>query len=163
MTRHPLGPATFLALVGYGLFVALMIFLWSMENQVTSAGMPYPEKSHAYAATVQDEEPEHREPPPPPPPPAPRSRAARSSPNLLACIAEGPYNAVSKSGKYRGKYQMDRDFWLTYGGDPAYAGTPDDRMTWRWEQASPEDQDRVALNGYAARGLDPWPPAQGKC
>ena len=62
-----------------------------------------------------------------------------------------PYLAVNPSGKYRGAYQMDRNFWRAYGGDPAYLSPP------RWEQAPPAMQDRVAFAGYRARGSAPWP------
>lgn len=88
---------------------------------------------------------------------------------VLACIrriesgGSGGYRAVSRSGRYRGAYQFDRHFWLTYGGDPAYAGLPGDRATWRWELAPPAVQDAVALRGYAARGLSPWPSPRRAC
>lgn len=77
----------------------------------------------------------------------------------LACIRsyEGGYRSVSPSGKYRGAYQMDRDFWLTYGGDPDYV-KPD-----RWEEAPRWMQDQVAARGYRARGLQPWPVPNRKC
>ena len=62
-----------------------------------------------------------------------------------------PYLAVNHSGKYRGAYQMDRSFWLSYGGDPDYSSPP------RWEHAPPAMQDRVAFAGYRERGSNPWP------
>lgn len=76
-------------------------------------------------------------------------------PRVAACIRSyesdtaGGYRAVSPSGKYRGAYQMDNDFWLAYGGDPALTGIH--------ERASVEEQDAVAYRGWLARGLAPWP------
>lgn len=70
---------------------------------------------------------------------------------LRFCEGGGNYRVVSASGKYRGTYQMDRNFWRSYGGDPAYLNPP------RWEQAPPEMQDRVAYTGYRERGSNPWP------
>lgn len=50
-------------------------------------------------------------------------------------------------GKYSGKWQMDSDFWRTYGG-LKYASTAAD--------ASETEQDAVAYKGYQARGWQPW-------
>ena len=97
-------------------------------------------------------------PPPPAPPPAPIVEDAEAR-QVLECVgrfeSNGNYLAVSKSGRNRGKYQMTEHFFVQYGGDPQYAG--------RQEQAPPEMQDQVALNGYKARGLDPWPGAKKVC
>lgn len=85
---------------------------------------------------------------------------------ILRCIrrAEGSsWTSVSPGGTYRGAYQMDRSFFLTYGGNPELAGKASDRSTWAWETASPAEQSDVAWRGYQARKLGPWPPAQGKC
>lgn len=41
---------------------------------------------------------------------------------------------------------MDRDFWLTYGGDPSLTA----------DQAPPWMQDQVAYRGFLARGWEPW-------
>lgn len=91
----------------------------------------------------------------PEPKPQQPSRLSR----VLACIrryeSSGNYRAVNPTGKYRNAYQMDTDFWLTYGGDPAYAG--------RHEQAPPWMQDQVATRGYRARGLQPWPTPSRRC
>ncbi len=56
----------------------------------------------------------------------------------------GRYNAVSKSGKYRGAYQFDQRTWNSVGGsgDPA--------------AASPAEQDARAAALYAKRGSQPW-------
>lgn len=50
-------------------------------------------------------------------------------------------------GKYSGKWQMDSDFWSTYGGR-RFAATAAD--------ASEGEQDIVAYKGYQARGWQPW-------
>lgn len=78
---------------------------------------------------------------------------------ILACIRkyEGGYRSVSSGGTYHGAYQMNEDFWLTYGGDPIYVN-PD-----RWEQAPPRMQDWVAARGFARRGLSPWPTPSRRC
>lgn len=54
---------------------------------------------------------------------------------------------VSPSGKYRGKWQMDSNFWRSYGG-LKYASTPD--------RASCYHQDIVAYRGWVARWWQPW-------
>jgi hypothetical protein len=59
---------------------------------------------------------------------------------------DGP-RAVSLTGKYRGKWQMDASFWRTYGG-LSFAETP--------ERATEVEQDLVAYRGYLARGWEPW-------
>jgi peptidoglycan hydrolase-like protein with peptidoglycan-binding domain len=79
-------------------------------------------------------------------------RQQESSPRLPAvlrriakCESGGNPRAVSPDGRYRGKYQFDRQTWRAYGGsgDPA---------------AAPESvQDRIALKLYRARGTAPWP------
>jgi hypothetical protein len=63
------------------------------------------------------------------------------------CESNGNPRAVSRTGKYRGKWQMDADFWRTYGG-LKYAPRPD--------LATESEQDRVAYNGWLARGWQPW-------
>lgn len=49
---------------------------------------------------------------------------------------------------YYGLYQMDRDFWTTYGGDPSYLGSPFRAPRWL--------QNEVAYRGFLARGFEPW-------
>ena len=64
---------------------------------------------------------------------------------IAKCESGGNPRAVSADGRYRGKYQFDRQTWRAYGGsgDPA---------------AAPESvQDRIALKLYRARGTAPWP------
>lgn len=99
-------------------------------------------------------------PPPPPVKPVERTTAPQKpAGGVLACIrhyeSRGNYRAVSPSGKYRNAYQMDTDFWLTYGGNPDLAG--------RHEKASVAEQDAVAKRGLAARGLNPWPTPRKYC
>lgn len=77
------------------------------------------------------------------------ARARASVPEILERIAEcesdGDPEAVSASGKYRGKYQFSRKTWRTVGGkgDPA--------------KASEGEQDRRALRLYKREGTTPWP------
>lgn len=61
------------------------------------------------------------------------------------CESGGNIHAVN--GQYHGKWQMDPDFWRTYGGlrfasDPLYA--------------TEAQQDYVAWRGWRARGWEPW-------
>jgi Transglycosylase-like domain/Putative peptidoglycan binding domain len=72
-----------------------------------------------------------------------------SLPRVLRRIAEcesgGDPTAVSRSGRYRGKYQFSTDTWRSLGaeGDPAKAP--------EWLQ------DRMALRLYRRSGTAPWP------
>jgi hypothetical protein len=69
----------------------------------------------------------------------------RALERIAQCESGGNPRAISKSGRYRGKYQFDRATWKRWGGtgDPA---------------AAPESvQDRIALKLYRARGTEPWP------
>ena len=95
----------------------------------------------------------------PPAPPSQPAEIRNDERQIVECIGQyesgGNYGAVSTSGKYRGKYQMNNEFFLGHGGDPAFAG--------RHEQAPPAMQDEVALRGYQARGFDPWPGAEEAC
>jgi hypothetical protein len=64
---------------------------------------------------------------------------------IAQCESGGNPHAISRSGRYRGKYQFDKATWQRWGGtgDPA--------------QAPESVQDRVALKLYRARGTAPWP------
>lgn len=64
--------------------------------------------------------------------------------------SNGQCDVVSPGGTYRGKWQMDSAFWVTYGG-PKYASTPD--------RATCEQQDAVAYRGWIDRWWQPWPTA----
>ena len=55
--------------------------------------------------------------------------------------------AVNRSGKYRGRWQMDKNFWSSYGGK---------KFAKRPEKASCQEQDLVAYRGWIARGWQPW-------
>ena len=59
----------------------------------------------------------------------------------------GNCKAVSRTGKYRGKWQMDANFWASYGGLD-YASKPD--------LATCEEQDKIAYRGWIARHWSPW-------
>lgn len=83
----------------------------------------------------------------------PKSSGAAAWANTRAAIAVAECesgrdgSARSHTGKYRGKWQMDADFWRTYGG-LKFASSPD--------RASVAQQDIVAYRGYLARGWQPW-------
>lgn len=55
--------------------------------------------------------------------------------------------AVNRSGKYRGRWQMDKNFWKSYGGR---------KFAKRPEKATCAEQDLVAYRGWIARGWQPW-------
>lgn len=78
--------------------------------------------------------------------PAPKARAASAELERIAqCESGGDPTAVSKSGRYRGKFQFDRPTWRRVGGtgDPA---------------AAPEaEQNRRAAILYARSGPAAWP------
>jgi hypothetical protein len=59
----------------------------------------------------------------------------------------GRCNAVSRGGTYRGKWQMDSNFWRSYGGR-AFASTPD--------RATCAQQDLVAYRGWITSWWRPW-------
>jgi hypothetical protein len=64
---------------------------------------------------------------------------------IAHCESRGQPDAISPGGRYRGKYQFDRQTWRAVGGrgDPA---------------AAPErEQDRLASKLYRQRGPQPWP------
>jgi len=64
---------------------------------------------------------------------------------IAECESGGDPEAVSRDGRYRGKYQFTRSTWRAHGG----VGDPAD--------ASEAAQDRVALRLYRAAGTKPWP------
>ncbi len=66
---------------------------------------------------------------------------------LASCESGGNWQAVSRSGRYRGGLQMSATFWAYYGGLD-FAPTPD--------QATREEQIEVARHGHADRGWRPW-------
>jgi Transglycosylase-like domain/Putative peptidoglycan binding domain len=72
-----------------------------------------------------------------------------SLPRILRRIAEcesgGDPAAVSRSGRYRGKFQFSRDTWRSLGGE----GDPAKAPEWL--------QDRMALKLYRRSGSAPWP------
>jgi peptidoglycan hydrolase-like protein with peptidoglycan-binding domain len=64
---------------------------------------------------------------------------------IAQCESGGNPRAISRSGRYRGKYQFDQATWEAAGGhgDPA--------------AASESTQDKIALRLYHKRGTAPWP------
>lgn len=62
----------------------------------------------------------------------------------------GRCDIVSSGGTYRGKWQMNADFWRAYGGSE-FAATPD--------LATCDEQDVVAYRGWVDRWWQPWPTA----
>lgn len=63
---------------------------------------------------------------------------------IAECESGGNPRAVSRDGRYRGKFQFDMATWRSIGGtgDPA--------------RASEATQDRLALKLYRQRGTAPW-------
>ena len=63
---------------------------------------------------------------------------------IAKCESGGNPRAVSRDGRYRGKFQFDMGTWRSLGGkgDPA--------------KASEAVQDRLALKLYRQRGTAPW-------
>ena len=63
---------------------------------------------------------------------------------IAQCESGGNPRAISRDGRYRGKFQFDMSTWRSLGGtgDPA--------------KASEAVQDRLALKLYRARGTAPW-------
>lgn len=76
--------------------------------------------------------------------------ASPTAQRVLTRESHGSCTAVSSSGKYRGRWQMDANFWRSYGG-LAFAPRPD--------AASCHHQDIVAFRGWIASGWAPWPTA----
>jgi resuscitation-promoting factor RpfB len=72
-----------------------------------------------------------------------------SLPRVLVRIAEcesgGDPTALSRTGRYRGKYQFRLSTWRELGGE----GDPADAPEWL--------QDRMALKLYRREGSSPWP------
>jgi len=75
---------------------------------------------------------------------------------FLACVRQreshGNYRAVSSSGTYRGAYQFSQSSWdsaARHAGRLDLVGVPPD-------QASPADQDALALDLYKWQGSKPW-------
>ncbi|MEA2473325.1 MAG: resuscitation-promoting factor RpfB [Thermoleophilaceae bacterium] len=63
---------------------------------------------------------------------------------IAQCESGGNIRAVSRDGRYHGKFQFDLGTWRSLGGK----GDPAD--------ASEAEQDRLALKLYRARGTAPW-------
>jgi hypothetical protein len=78
-----------------------------------------------------------------------RSSGGDQLPGILVAIAQcesgGNPRAVSRDGRYRGKYQFSQGTWEGLGG----RGDPAEAPEWK--------QDRLALKLYRQRGTAPWP------
>ena len=100
-----------------------------------------------------------------PPAPAPEPVVATPPPGggasadelaFLACVRQresgGNYSIVSSNGLYYGAYQFHRQTWdstAANAGRPDLIGVPPN-------QASPADQDAMALALYRSQGKAPW-------
>ncbi len=73
-----------------------------------------------------------------------RVRLPAALKRIAQCESGGNPRAVSRDGRYRGKFQFDMATWRSLGGkgDPA--------------KASEATQDRLALKLYRQRGTAPW-------
>ena len=71
---------------------------------------------------------------------------------LRACESSGRYDAVSRTGRFRGAYQFDRLTWndVARRHYPQLAGIDP-------AAARPYDQDRMARALWSERGRQPWP------
>lgn len=94
------------------------------------------------------------------------SRGFEPSEATLACInkAEGsPAYDSDDSRTYRGRYQSDRAFEVSYAVNliPPVHWWATGSHTWdRADRWHPRIQDEMARNGVRARGLAPWPPTR---
>jgi hypothetical protein len=68
---------------------------------------------------------------------------------IAQCESGGDPTAVSRDGRYFGKYQFSRATWRSVGG----SGNP--------ARASEAEQDQRALTLYQREGTDPWPVCGG--
>ena len=67
--------------------------------------------------------------------------------------AESKNNCKSTggNGKYQGTWQVNADFWKTYGGK---------KYATKASKATCLEQDLIAYQGWLARGWSPWPRAK---
>jgi peptidoglycan hydrolase-like protein with peptidoglycan-binding domain len=64
---------------------------------------------------------------------------------IAECESGGDLTALSRTGRYRGKYQFEMSTWREMGGE----GDPVEASEW--------EQDRIALRLYRRAGTKPWP------
>jgi peptidoglycan hydrolase-like protein with peptidoglycan-binding domain len=64
---------------------------------------------------------------------------------IAECESGGDPTALSRTGRYRGKYQFEMSTWREMGGE----GDPVEASEW--------EQDRIALRLYRRAGTSPWP------
>jgi peptidoglycan hydrolase-like protein with peptidoglycan-binding domain len=76
---------------------------------------------------------------------APSGDAAQILAQIAQCESGGDITAVSRNGKYFGKYQFSQATWEAMGG----TGSP--------AEADEATQDALAAKLYALRGTAPWP------
>ncbi len=87
----------------------------------------------------------------------------------LACInrAEGSPDYDSDDNRtYRGRYQSDRSFEVTYAVNmipPVHWWTLGSHTWERADKWHPLIQNEMARNAIRVRGLQPWPPSRGRC
>jgi peptidoglycan hydrolase-like protein with peptidoglycan-binding domain len=74
-----------------------------------------------------------------------RSDAATTLAKIAQCESGGDITAVSRNGRYFGKYQFSEATWESLGGE----GNP--------AEADEATQDAMALQLYNLRGTAPWP------
>lgn len=114
---------------------------------------PKPVVTEPPPAHVLDDTPPHRE-----PPPKKRikvaARGVKLADDLLACIRQiesgGDYSTDTGNG-YKGAYQFTESSWAANFGDREPS------------EVSPEEQDALAANYIARRGLSPWPTPSKRC
>ena len=96
--------------------------------------------------------------PEPTPVPTPTSSVPSVAPTLADwaalryCESSGNYGIVDSSGLYHGAYQFNVETWddVANGFWPELVGIVP-------SQASPADQDKMALKLFDLRGAQPWP------
>ena len=71
---------------------------------------------------------------------------------LRMCESNGNYQAVSRSGRYRGAYQFSRSTW-----NSTAAGWLDAYVSVDPAQAAPHIQDAMARKLWKHAGSSPWP------
>ncbi len=123
------------------------------EQATTTTTAAVPAKPAAYVAppTTTTTSAPYVAPTPPPPPPVDAGSAA-----FLACVRQresrGNYQVVSSNGVYHGAYQFSQSTW---NATAQHAGRPD-LVGVAPSQASPSDQDALALALYNWQGKSPW-------
>ena len=92
-------------------------------------------------------------PAPKPAPAAPGEPTPEQWAKLRECEASGRYNAVNPAGPYYGAYQFNQATWNSIASSVGR----NDLVGVKPSEASPADQDAMALALYRSRGAQPWP------